>query len=107
MLNMMIRASGSSLRIRRINSKPETAGSLMSMTVTSGFRVAYARCPDFASAASSIFTEGSDANSERQPDRTPGGSSTFNTRVVDLKLFCIIEISFRVDRFYAQIEKGK
>ncbi|MHC2497017.1 hypothetical protein ACVI8K_003933 [Bradyrhizobium barranii subsp. barranii] len=36
MLNMMILASGSSLRIRRISSKPETSGRLMSMTVTSG-----------------------------------------------------------------------
>ncbi len=32
MLNMMILASGSSLRIRRINSKPETSGRLISMT---------------------------------------------------------------------------
>ena len=38
MLNMMILASGSSLRIRRISSKPETSGSLISITVTSGFR---------------------------------------------------------------------
>ena len=36
MLNMMILASGSSFLIRRINSKPETSGSLMSMTVTLG-----------------------------------------------------------------------
>ena len=36
MLNMMILASGSSLRICRINSKPETSGSLISITVMSG-----------------------------------------------------------------------
>jgi len=90
MLNMMILASGSSLRIRRISSKPETSGSLISISVTSGFLVVNARWPDLASAASSIFTEGSDANRERQPDRTTGWSSTINSLVFDLAVFCII-----------------
>ena len=89
MLNMMIRASGSSLRMRRINSKPDTSGRLMSMTVTSGFFCAKARWPDLASAASSILTVESPANSDRHPDRTTGWSSMISTLMVDFALSCI------------------
>jgi len=36
----------------------------------------------------------SDANSDRQPDRTTGWSSTINTLVADLVVFCIIHSLF-------------
>jgi hypothetical protein len=41
--------------------------------------------------ASSIFTVLSDANSDRQPDRTTGWSSTIKTFVADLPEFRIIQ----------------
>ena len=94
MLNMMILASGSSLRIRRINSKPDTSGRLISMTVTSGRLETKARWPDLASVASSIFTELSVPNSDRHPDRITGWSSTINTLVASFAVSCIIQRFF-------------
>ena len=56
--------------------------------------------------ASSIFTVLSDANNDRQPDRTTGWSSTIRTLVVDLAEFCIIEFPFGLDKRLAVFEKG-
>jgi len=46
-------------------------------------------CSKIYSVASSIFTVLSEANSDRHPDRTTGWSSTINTFVADLLVFCI------------------
>jgi hypothetical protein len=73
-LRMTILAAGSSLRIRRVNSKPVRSGSLTSTTVTSGWLCRYARWPAFTSEASKISTEGSDVNKARQPVTTTGWS---------------------------------
>jgi hypothetical protein len=94
MLNMMILASGASLRICSINSKPDTSGRLISMTVTSGRLETKARWPDLASVASSIFTELSVPNSDRHPDRITGWSSTINTLVASFAVSCIIQRFF-------------
>ena len=56
--------------------------------------------------ASSIFTELSDANNDRQPDRTTGWSSTIRTLVADLAEFCIIEFPSGLDKRLAEFGKG-
>ena len=48
--------------------------------------------------ASSIFTVLSDANNDRQPDRTTGWSSTIKTLVADLVDFCINTFPFGITR---------
>ena len=56
--------------------------------------------------ASSIFTVLSDANNDRQPDRTTGWSSTIRTLVADLAEFCIIAFPFKFDRRLMPFENG-
>jgi hypothetical protein len=56
--------------------------------------------------ASSIFTVLSDANNDRQPDRTTGWASTIRTLVADLAEFFIIAFPFGLDRRLMPVEKG-
>ena len=81
-LSMTILAAGSSLRIRRVNSKPVRSGSTYVYHGDVGMLFCrYARWPSFASEASNISTEESEANKARQPVTTTGWSSTISIRM--------------------------